>query len=111
HGKRVRPMSSIAVDSLTKQPGALQDGQRCSTSTPPGGAHPMKKAWFVLAAAVAAAIGGRALADRNPEVNDRHRFPSKEHFFARPGGGGSQNLTNHGGPVIHSARVVPIFWG
>jgi hypothetical protein len=71
----------------------------------------MKHAWFALAAAVAAAIGGRALADRYPEVNDHHHFPSKEHFFARPGSGGSQNLTNHGGPVIHSARVVPIFWG
>ncbi len=70
------------------------------------------KATLLAAAAIAAAvIGGRAaLADRIQELNDRHHFPSKEQFFARRGGSG-QNLVYHGGAVIHSARVVPIFWG
>ena len=44
------------------------------------------------------------------EVNRVH-LPDQASFFARPGGGGSQNLTYHNGPVIHDAHVVPIFWG
>jgi len=72
----------------------------------------MKASLLAAVAIAAAVIGGRAaLADRIQELNDHHHFPSKERFFARPGGGGSQNLVNHGGAVIHSARVVAIFWG
>src|SRR5947207_13568748 len=72
----------------------------------------MKASLLAVAAIAAAVIGGRAaLADKIQELNDKHHFPSKERFFARPGGGGGQNLANHGGPVIHSARVVAIFWG
>jgi len=64
------------------------------------------------------ALAGAAAADQNPELNNplpRH-FPTHERFqrehAAKPGGAArSQNLTYHGGPVIHSARVVPIFWG
>jgi hypothetical protein len=71
----------------------------------------MKKALLAIAAIAASIGGGRAaLADRYPETNDRHHFPSKEQF-AKRGGGSAQNLTNHGGPVLRSARVVPIFWG
>ena len=71
----------------------------------------MKKALLAIAAIAASIGGGRAaLADRYPETNDRHHFPSKEQFAKRAGGSG-QNLTNHGGPVLRSARVVPIFWG
>ena len=70
----------------------------------------MKK--MVVAAAL---VAGAALADNTTELNTRHHFPSKDKFFqqqAKPGGqAGASNLTNHGGPVIHSAHVVPIFWG
>ena len=72
----------------------------------------MKRTLLSIAAIAAAAVAARvALADPVRELNDHHHFPSKEKFFARPGGGGAQNLVNHGGPVIHSARVVAIFWG
>jgi len=72
----------------------------------------MKKAMFAIAALCAAIVSGRAaLADKYPELNNKRHFPSKERFFARPGGAGGQNVTYHGGPVIHSARVVAIFWG
>src|SRR5258706_5543527 len=63
------------------------------------------------------ALAGAAAAEQTPEMNPLpHHFPTKERFekehFAKPGGGAStSNLVNHGGPVIHSARVVPIFWG
>src|SRR5438270_927758 len=44
----------------------------------------------------------------------RH-FPTKERFAREFAGshknGGAHNLIYHGGPVIHSARVVSIFWG
>jgi hypothetical protein len=44
------------------------------------------------------------------ELNNHPRhFPVNNQ--ARPGGGGSSNLTNHGGPTITNAHVVPIFWG
>jgi len=64
------------------------------------------------------ALAGAAAAEPNPELNNplpRH-FPTKDRFQrehgAKPGGAaGGQNLSYHGGPVIHSARVVPIFWG
>jgi hypothetical protein len=70
----------------------------------------MKRTLLAVAAMAAADLAARAaLADRTQELNDKHHFPSKEKFFARPGGGGNQNLVNHGGPVIHSARVVSIF--
>src|SRR3954470_8730522 len=73
---------------------------------------PMKRTLVAVSAIAAALVGGRAaIADKIQELNDKHHFPSKEQFFARPGGGSGQNLSYHGGPVIHSARVVPIFWG
>ena len=70
------------------------------------------KTTLLAAAAMAATVlvAHAAAADRVQELNDRHHFPSKE-LFARLRGGGGQNLVNHGGPVIHSAHVVPIFWG
>jgi hypothetical protein len=72
----------------------------------------MKRTLLAVAAMAAAVLAARAaVADRIQELNDKHHFPDKKNFFARPGGGGNQNLANHGGPVIHSARVVSIFWG
>ncbi|MGZ6126395.1 MAG: hypothetical protein ACXWLR_15610, partial [Myxococcales bacterium] len=71
----------------------------------------MKRTLLTVAAMAAAVLAARAtLADRIQELNDKHHFPTKEKFAkARPGGG--SNLVNHGGPVIHNARVVSIFWG
>ena len=43
------------------------------------------------------------------ELNNIHK--SLPHGFARPGGGGSTNLSYHNGPTIQQAHVVPIFWG
>ena len=69
----------------------------------------MKKALvFVFSLAVAAS----AFAQNAPDVNDSnniHKFMTRG--YARPGGGGSQNLADHGGPVITAPKVVFIFWG
>jgi len=68
----------------------------------------MKKIVFAAVAILVAASGG-ALADRAQELNSVHHFPTKDQANkARPRG---SNLSYHGGPVIHSARVVAIFWG
>jgi len=74
----------------------------------------MKKVLFGLALAGVALIGGKAaFADRYPELNTRQHFPDHATFEAHVHNqaGSRGNLVNHGGPVIHSARVVPIFWG
>ena len=66
---------------------------------------------LVIALAIVA-YAGSADAFRVTELNGRHvqLYPTRGQ--ARPGGGGKQpNLTYHNGPVIHQARVVPIFWG
>jgi hypothetical protein len=56
-----------------------------------------------------------AFAQRIDDLNGKHTqlYPTKDRVlgWARPGGGGGQNLVNHGGPVIQSARTVAIFWG
>src|SRR5436305_14660542 len=70
----------------------------------------MKKVLVCLAALamVTAAFGQNA-----PELNGNgngHNMGVKG--WARPGGGGAQNLVYHsGGAVLHQARVVMIFWG
>ena len=70
----------------------------------------MKRLFLTFGIAAAVVLAGRAaIADKYPELNDRHHFADKAHA-ARPGGGG-QNLVNHGGPVIVAPRVVAIFWG
>ena len=72
----------------------------------------MKRTLLTVAAMAAAIFAARAvLANPVQELNEKHHFPSKDKFFARVKSGGGQNLVNHGGPVIHSAHVVPIFWG
>ena len=50
-----------------------------------------------------------AFAQNVPETNPKHYFPTQG--WARPGGGGNQNLNYLGGPVIPVAHVVMIFWG
>lgn len=56
-----------------------------------------------------------AFAQRIDDLNGKHTqlYPTKDKApgYARPGGGGAQNLTNHGGPVIANATTVAIFWG
>ena len=52
----------------------------------------------------------------DPNGTTLHLYPDKSNALwgqahAPTRGGGGQNLVNHGGPVITSARVVPIFWG
>jgi hypothetical protein len=67
----------------------------------------MKKAFV---ASFLALLGSAASAQPIQETNDHvHMFHVQG--WARPGGGGGPNLVYHGGPVIHSASVVAIFWG
>src|SRR5207249_3835155 len=72
----------------------------------------MKK---VLAAIAILAFASVAFAQRIDETNGKHTqlYPTKDHpqGWAKPGGGGSQNLSYHGGPVVTSAKAVEIFWG
>src|SRR4051812_42387825 len=72
----------------------------------------MKK---TLALLFTLALAASAFAQNAPETNNgngnanTHKF--MERGYARPGGGGSQNLSNHGGPVIVAPKVAFIFWG
>jgi len=53
-----------------------------------------------------------AMAERIYELNGKHvqAFPHR-HAAGRHGGGGSPNVSYHNGPILHHAKVVPIFWG
>jgi hypothetical protein len=78
----------------------------------------MSKIALVLATLALALPGTAVAAGNTTELNNplpRH-LPTKERFQQETAATAaaaplSQNLTYHGGPVIHSARVVPIFWG
>ena len=65
------------------------------------------KRTLVFFAVLLIAVG--AFAQNVSEVNGTHVLPNKG--WARPGGGGGSNLVYQGGPVIHTAHVVMIFWG
>jgi hypothetical protein len=56
-----------------------------------------------------------AFAQRIDETNGKHTqlYPTKDKApgWAKPGGAGGQNLINHGGATITSAKSVAIFWG
>jgi hypothetical protein len=56
-----------------------------------------------------------AFAQRIDDTNGKHTqlYPTKDKApgWAKPGGAGGQNLINHGGPTITSAKSVAIFWG
>ncbi len=71
----------------------------------------MRKA---LSAALFLALAASGLAQEfaDPSEHQFRLFPTKDHGQAqnRPSGGG-QNISYHGGPVIHQAKVVSIFWG
>lgn len=69
----------------------------------------MKRTSIVIIAAVLLVVGTAfAQSPADPGNSHTHQFWVKG---ARPGGGGSSNLSYHGGPVIISAHVVMIFWG
>ena len=65
----------------------------------------MKKLMIFVAAVVVAAS---AFGQQSDEVNRVH-YPARG--YAKPGGGGGQNLPYGGGPVLTDAHVVLIFWG
>ncbi|HEX4439935.1 MAG TPA: hypothetical protein VH854_07670 [Thermoanaerobaculia bacterium] len=76
----------------------------------------MKK-WLAILGLVAIAAPASAQRVRDENGSVLHLYPDRAHAQeahdakqARPGGGG-QNLVNHGGPVLASAKVVSIFWG
>src|SRR5438045_124146 len=70
----------------------------------------MKK---VLVCLAVLALTTAAFAQNAPDVTPGQSTHSMEvRGWARPGGGGSQNLIYHtGGVVIRNAHVVCIFWG
>src|SRR5689334_9105587 len=75
------------------------------------------KRWLTILGVVAIAAPAYAQRVRDDNGSVLHLYPDKAHAQeahdakqARPGGGG-QNLTNHGGPVLAQAKVVSIFWG
>jgi hypothetical protein len=76
----------------------------------------MKKLFAVL---VFLSLASLASAQRIDELNGKHTqmYPTKDKADKDAGegkakpGGSSQNLINHGGPVIRQAKVVSIFWG
>ena len=72
----------------------------------------MKKLVTLMCTAVLG-ITGLALAQNAPDLNDGnanvHKFGVRG--YAKPGGSGAQNLSDHGGPVLTAPKVVCIFWG
>ena len=67
----------------------------------------------VLVAAVVLLFSTSAMAERVRELNTGKHvqvFPHRGRASKR-GGPGSSNLSYHNGPVIHQAKVVPVFWG
>lgn len=70
----------------------------------------MKKA---LAVVFAAALATSAFAQKAPDIAPGNTVHSMSvRGYAKPGGGGAQNLVYHtGGKVILSAHVIMIFWG
>src|SRR6476469_7070393 len=72
----------------------------------------MKKL-VTLMCSVVLGITGLTFAQTAPDLNDGnanvHKFGVRG--YARPGGGSTQNLSDHGGPVLTAPKVVCIFWG
>jgi hypothetical protein len=69
----------------------------------------------LLSATLFLGLAASAFAQRVEDVNGKHAqlYPDKDHVqgWAKPGGGGAQNIVFHGGPVLLTAKVVAIFWG
>ena len=81
------------------------------------GHMPRRFALTTLMVALAAGmigIGAGAASAAKPEVqktNHGHEFKSKDAKNISIFGNRSPNLTNHGGPIMTSSVVVPVFWG
>ena len=69
----------------------------------------MKRVFLMVALGF---VSTSAMAERVWDLNGKHVqvFPHRGKP-ARPGNGGSQNVSYHNGPVLHQAKVVPVFWG
>ena len=69
----------------------------------------MKHALVII---TALAFAAPATAERIYELNGKHVQAFPHRGAGKHGGGASSpNVSYHNGPVIHQAKVVPIFWG
>src|SRR5713101_2950405 len=67
----------------------------------------------VLVAAAALLCSTSAMAERVWELNTGKHVQVLPHRnrAAKHGGAGANNVSYHNGPVLHQAKVVPVFWG
>ena len=68
---------------------------------------------FPLVVAAALLCSTSAMAERVWELNTGKHVQVLPHRnrAAKHGGGGANNVSYHNGPVLHQAKVVPVFWG
>ena len=68
---------------------------------------------YVLVAAAALLCSTSAMAERVWELNTGKHVQVLPHRnrAAKHGGAGGNNVSYHNGPVLHQAKVVPVFWG
>jgi len=68
---------------------------------------------YVLVVAAALLFSTSAMAERVWELNTGKHVQVLPHRnrAAKHGGGGANNVSYHNGPVLHQAKVVPVFWG
>ena len=68
---------------------------------------------YVLVAAAALLFSTSAMAERVWELNTGRHVQVLPHRnrAARHGVGGGNNLSYYNGPVLHQAKVLPVFWG
>jgi hypothetical protein len=73
----------------------------------------MRKSSLILLAVAAMSLTPIVLAQKSETYNPLPRhFPTKQRFVVEFAGGGSGgSLVYHGGPVLVTAYVVPIYWG
>src|SRR5439155_22788222 len=84
-------------------------GRRPQAAIPTKGSFPMKA--IVALAAGLLLVAGSAHAERITELNGRHVQLHPTNTHAGFGQSRNANISYHNGPVIHQARVIPIFWG
>jgi len=68
--------------------------------------------YVVMALVAALVVSQPAVAERISELNGKHvqALPHRGRAIGR-GARGSNNVSYHNGPVLHRAKVVPVFWG
>jgi hypothetical protein len=66
----------------------------------------------VMAVVAALVVSQPAVAERISELNGKHvqALPHRGRAIGR-GARGSNNVSYHNGPVLHRAKVIPVFWG